>query len=72
LGGSGKTGEINPTSRVTRKILVTNANHRTVRGLYRGLGLMLSIERHSVLAADPDDRGATTELAVVINYDPNI
>lgn len=49
-------------------ILVTNADHPTVRDLYQGVGKKLSIERYSVLAADSQKRGATTELAVMINY----
>lgn len=51
------------------KILMTNADHPTVRGLYRGIGQKISVQRHSVLAADSQNRGPTTELAVIINYD---
>lgn len=51
------------------KILVTNANHRSVRDLYSGLGKMHSVTRNSVLAADSNNRGETSELAVTINYE---
>lgn len=50
------------------KILITNADHKSVRDLYRSLGSMFSITRNSVLAADSNNRGETTELAVIINY----
>lgn len=52
------------------KILVTNADHVSIRSLYKGVGDMLSLRRHSVLAADSKNRGATTELAIAINYEP--
>jgi DNA adenine methylase len=50
------------------KILVTNADHRSVHELYQGMGQKVRVERHSVLAADSDNRGITTELAIAINY----
>jgi DNA adenine methylase len=52
------------------KILVTNADHQSVRSLYHGLGKMLSVTRNSILAADSNNRGETTELAVTINFEP--
>jgi DNA adenine methylase len=52
------------------KILVTNANHRSVRDLYCGLGKMHAVTRNSVLAADSNNRGQTSELAVTINFEP--
>jgi DNA adenine methylase len=52
------------------KVLVTNANHQSVRDLYRGLGKLHAITRHSVLAADSRNRGETSELAVTINFEP--
>jgi DNA adenine methylase len=52
------------------KILVTNADHISVRELYHGLGRYVAVQRHSVLAADSHNRGLTTELAIVINYEP--
>ena len=50
------------------KVLVLNADHQSVRDLYRRVGVPLSLPRSSVLAADPDFRAKTRELAVVINY----
>ena len=55
------------------KILLTNANHSSVRLLYRDLAArhtMLSLSRSSVLAADAAQRGAVTELVLAINYRP--
>jgi DNA adenine methylase len=52
------------------KILVTNADHSSIRNLYRNLGTAVSLRRHSILAADAQNRGATTELAIMINYKP--
>jgi DNA adenine methylase len=51
------------------KILVTNANHASIRKLYRDLGKIVKLTRHSVLAADSDNRAATTEVAIAINYE---
>jgi DNA adenine methylase len=53
------------------QILVTNADHKSVRSLYRGLGSLHSVTRNSVLAADSNNRGETTELAVTINFEPH-
>jgi DNA adenine methylase len=53
------------------KILLTNADHESVRKLYRGIGEHHSVSRHSVLAADSKNRGTTTELAVTINFTPS-
>jgi DNA adenine methylase len=53
------------------KILVLNADHESVRSLYRGLGTQFALPRSSVLAADPNFRSKTCELAVVINYANN-
>jgi DNA adenine methylase len=51
------------------KILLTNADHASVKALYRDVGLKIRIRRHSVLAAGSDNRGRTTELAIIINYE---
>jgi DNA adenine methylase len=51
------------------KILLTNADHPSVRSLYRNVGNAKSVRRHSILAADSLNRGATTELAIMINYE---
>jgi DNA adenine methylase len=53
------------------KILMTNADHASVRQLYSGLGKQTRVPRHLVLAADAANRGVTTELIVAINYDPD-
>lgn len=48
-------------------ILLTNADHDTIRELYAGLGTTHQMHRQSVLAGSPTNRGPTTELAVLIN-----
>lgn len=50
------------------KMLLTNANHASVRNLYLGVGQHITLTRNSVLAADANNRGATTEIAVAVNY----
>lgn len=45
-------------------ILLTNANHRTVRKLYADFGTPITISRASVLAGDPTYRGRASELVV--------
>jgi DNA adenine methylase len=50
------------------KILLTNADHPSIRELYHGVGQHFSLRRHSVLAGDPCKRGATTEMAIIVNY----
>jgi DNA adenine methylase len=52
------------------KVLLTNADHCSVRRLYLGFGSRVTLRRHSVLAADSGNRGATTEIAVTINCEP--
>lgn len=52
------------------KILITNANHKSIRNLYRDVGYLKKLNRFSVLAGDKNSRGKTTELAVLINYKP--
>ena len=51
-------------------LLLTNADHSSIRDLYASLGQKLTLRRHSVLAADARNRGATTEFAVAVNYRP--
>lgn len=51
------------------KILMTNADHRSVHNLYGEIGRKVRVERHSILAANPKNRGTTTELAMIVNYD---
>ena len=50
------------------KILVTNANHASIRHLYRDLGDHVELRRHSVIAADSANRSITSEVAITINY----
>ena len=52
------------------KILITNANHESIRNLYRDVGYLKKLSRFSVLAGDRNSRGKTTELAIMINYEP--
>lgn len=66
--------QIRLASAVTRaatrnvKILVTNANHKSIRNLYGDLGDVRQLSRFSVLAGDKSSRGKTSELAILINY----
>ncbi|HEV2263555.1 MAG TPA: Dam family site-specific DNA-(adenine-N6)-methyltransferase [Stellaceae bacterium] len=46
------------------KILVTNADHRSVRELYAGFGNMVTVPRFSVLSGDASFRKLSTELIV--------
>jgi DNA adenine methylase len=45
-------------------VLILNANHVSIRNLYRGVGEMTSLERASVIAGDSGARGTYTELAI--------
>lgn len=46
------------------RILLLNADHGSVRDLYRNLGRCRTLSRKSVLAADASYRGMTTEIAI--------
>jgi DNA adenine methylase len=46
------------------EIMLSNANHYSVRELYRGFGNHCRIKRSSILAAEPLHRGKTTELLI--------
>lgn len=46
------------------RILISNADHVSIRELYDGLGQIKSIERPSVIAASADCRHSTTELLI--------
>lgn len=48
-------------------IMMSNADHESVRALYDGFGTHFSLTRTSILASDPGYRRSATEL-VVINY----
>lgn len=48
-------------------VVVTNADHESVRELYEGLARYVSVARASILAADAHRRGPTTEAMFVAN-----
>ena len=50
------------------RILLLNADHASIRDLYRGFGEHLVLSRNSVLAGDAAYRGKSTELAIRANY----
>lgn len=45
-------------------VLVTNANHASIREIYQGIGQMKVVQRASVLAASSSHRGQTDELVI--------
>ncbi len=61
---------VNRAAKRNVKILITNANHKSIRNLYRDVGYLKKLSRFSVLAGDKNSRGKTTELAIMINYEP--
>ncbi len=52
------------------KILITNANNGSIRNLYRDVGYSKKLDRYSVLAGDKNSRGKISEIAIMINYEP--
>lgn len=46
-------------------LIVTNANHESIRELYDGFGNKKILDRHSILAGDAAYRRASSELAIV-------
>jgi len=50
------------------KILVTNANHQSVRELYKGMGCMHQLDRASILSATSEHRRLSSELAITVGY----
>lgn len=46
------------------KVLLTNADHEDVRGLYSGMGTMMSLDRLSVISGSNSARGKYSELVV--------
>lgn len=50
------------------RVLVTNANHRPIRDLYRQVGDLRTLPRSSVLSGAAHGRGLTSELAVLVNF----
>jgi DNA adenine methylase len=53
------------------EIMLSNADHSSIRGLYRGFGSHHRITRSSVLAADASQRSKTTELLITNYVTPN-
>lgn len=53
------------------QILVTNANHQSVRDLYEGMGVMHRLDRASIVSAASEHRRLSSELAVTIGYVPS-
>jgi DNA adenine methylase len=49
------------------QIVVSNANHTSIRKLYKGFGSCHEVKRQSVLASDSNKRGPTTELLITAN-----
>lgn len=47
------------------KVLITNANHKSIRELYDSCGKMKLLYRSSVIAANSEFRGRCSELAIV-------
>jgi hypothetical protein len=50
------------------KLLVSNANHDSVRRLYRAHGTVVKLDRYSVIGGGENYRARTSEIAVRINY----
>lgn len=48
--------------------LVTNANHKSIQDLYRGIGSTKVLTRQSVVAGSSDARGRCTELAIMVGF----
>ena len=58
---------IKAASRRGAMVMISNADHPTVRTLYEGFGTHRSLKRHSILAGDPAYRRSATEL-LITNY----
>lgn len=50
------------------KILLSNADHSSVRELYKNIGKLSSIERFSVIGGGTNYRSKTSELLVKVNF----
>ena len=50
------------------KILLTNADHQSIRDLYDGIGKHFVLKRPTVISGSASGRRMTTELAIVIGY----
>lgn len=53
------------------KVLMTNANHASIRELYSGFGCFHVLTRRSVIAANERYRGPSTELAITMGFEPS-
>ena len=49
------------------KILLTNADHESIRNLYSGIGEYQAVERKSVIAGSSQHRRPTTEAMYFIS-----
>jgi DNA adenine methylase len=49
-------------------VLLTNANHSSVRDLYKGLGTIHQLDRASVISASSLHRRQSSELAITVGY----
>ncbi|MET4198747.1 DNA adenine methylase [Bradyrhizobium sp. LA8.1] len=49
-------------------VLVTNANHSSVRDLYKGMGVVHQLNRASIISASSEHRRKSSELAITIGY----
>jgi len=59
---------IRKAARRGAQVLLTNANHETIRDLYAGLGEAVVLSRRSVIASAAQARGLCTEIAITIGY----
>lgn len=53
-------------------LLITNADHASIRSLYDGIGQQFPLDRATVISGDSSGRRGTTELAIAIGYQPHI
>ncbi len=51
------------------KVLITNANHRPLRDMYREMGVLHTLPRASIISGSAHGRRKTSELAVQVNYE---
>ena len=49
-------------------IAITNADHQSIRELYKGVGTYTQLHRNSLLAGKASKRGATTEALFIENF----
>jgi DNA adenine methylase len=63
----GLADSVEAAARRGAKIIVSQADHQSIRDLYCGIGKIRVIDRASVLAADASRRRKTTELLIFVN-----